>query len=198
MLYKTVSLRLDQSILHFEEVDSWYEHFVIKHLKYQGLGSMWRCWIQKRLQLSFPQQILTGSAQVCHMRAACYHSWHAAQTAAMAQEQRIYCSTEDGAHWQPAEQYNYWSTKREPGNQRVLVCVCWNRWGIDHRSQPSPCAASWPGQLTAGTWMSHDRAAMPGIHALGKLNITVVTLYHICSQNRKTANTRALSQKHEN
>lgn len=53
----------------------------------------------------------------------------------------------------------------------VCVCVCWNRRGIDHWFQPSPCAVSWPAQLTAGTWTSHDTESMPGIYALGKLNI---------------------------
>lgn len=113
-----------------------------------GLLNSYTNWIH--FHFPFSSQMSNERAEGNHMRAVRYRSWRAAQTAAMAQEQRIYCSTEDRAHWQPVEQYNYWSTKREPGNQRVQVCVCSDNRGIDHWFSPSPCAASWPDQLRVG------------------------------------------------
>lgn len=54
-------------------------------------------------------------------------TWRRLRSAWRAGAQRIYCPTEGRAHWQPAEQHNYWITESKPGSRsecRVCVCVC--------------------------------------------------------------------------
>lgn len=112
-------------------------------------------WDLLRIQSTTRGQYATTAAQPTQT---------AVSQAGRAQAQRIYCSTEGRARWQPAEQYNYWSTEKRAW-LCLSVCVCVHaRVEIDElQISAFPltlcCIMTWTvysGLYFFNTWLCHD------------------------------------------